>query len=537
MKQPRHSIDGFVPRRSGANIGDHHQPKARRATPKAQPAAPSRRVHSVAEAAKNPRPVGVSRSELSQTLSQIDQPADKKAKKGKKTRSKLDPRRKKQLKRASIIAGIILALLVGFVIYKVFIAGSNMFRGNVLDVFQSKPLQMDANGRSNILIFGTNEDNIEGGAQHEGALLTDSIMVLSVDQKKKDAYMVSMPRDLWVDFNGVACSAGYEEKLNALYECFSEDGSKEQEGAEALGDKVAEVTGLEIQYYAHVNHTVVKEAVDAVGGITVTVESDDPRGILDRNFDWKCNYECYYVKYENGEVAKMDGEHALAFMRARNASGGYGLPGGNFDREKNQQKVIKALREKALSAGTLTNIGKVTSLIDALGNNLRTNFETSEVRTLMNLAKDIPTDKIKSISLVDEENPVVTTGDYLGRSVVQPVAGIFEYSQIHGYINRQISSDAATKEDANIVVLNGSGVAGAAQAEADELTNVGFSVSGVDNAPAGNYGAVTIYQLSEDKPSTKAKLEKYYETAVTVAEPPTYVAEDTDFVVVLGTAN
>lgn len=55
---------------------------------------------------------------------------------------------------------------------------------------------------------------------------------------------------------------------------------------------------------------------------------------------------------------------------------GTGLAQSNFDREKNQQKVIVALREKALSAGTLANPGKVMSLISALGDNLNTNFDT-----------------------------------------------------------------------------------------------------------------------------------------------------------------
>lgn len=79
------------------------------------------------------------------------------------------------------------------------------------------------------------------------------------------------------------------------------------------------MTGLDVQYYAHINYTVVREAVDAVGGVDVKIESSDPRGILDRNFDWKCNCECYYVNYKNGEVAHMDGEHALAFMRTQRA--------------------------------------------------------------------------------------------------------------------------------------------------------------------------------------------------------------------------
>src|SRR5690606_37609641 len=158
-------------------------------------------------------------------------------------------------------------------------------------------------------------------------------------------------------------------------------------------------------------YSAVTKAVDAVGGVDVTIESNPPgMGILDRNFDWKCNYQCYYVKYEDGETAHLDGEHALALARARNAQGGYGLAAGNFDREKNQQKILRALREKALSLGTLTNIGAVTELLDAMGENLKTNVDTSEVQTIMALASEIPSEAIIPPDLYDEENPLVPTG-------------------------------------------------------------------------------------------------------------------------------
>lgn len=546
MNQPRNSVDGFIPRRSDARMGGLHTAgsygkQQRRMDPQPRHAESTLQrphLHSgqPAQATHTARPMGVSRSEITESLKGIDDvPASDKKARRKQKKASVHPKRKKIIKRVAIVIAVIIVLILGYVGFKAFMASRNIFEGNILNVFQSAPLKQDENGRSNILIFGTNEDNIEGGNQHDGALLTDSIMVLSLNQEKKDAAMVSVPRDLWVDY-GAACMSGYEGRINALYECYSEDGTKENEGADALREKVGEVLGLDVQYFVHVNHTVVKEAVDAVGGVSVKVESEDPRGILDRNFDWRCNYQCNYVKYANGEVAQMDGEHALAFMRARNASGGYGLPNGNFDREKNQQKVIKALREKALSVGTLTNVGAVTKLMEAAGNNLRTNFETKEIRTLMNIAKDTPTDKIQSINLVDEKDPVLTTGNISGQSIVRPIDGVTDYSGIISYVSRHLTSDAATKEAATIAVLNGSGVAGAARTEATKLESKGFIVGAVDNAPEGDYGTVTIYQLADDKPATKEKLKKLYNVTPIVGESPVYVGEDVSFIVIVGAA-
>jgi polyisoprenyl-teichoic acid--peptidoglycan teichoic acid transferase len=535
MKKQSPSVDGFVPRRSGKLVGEPGQPlaKARANVGIARP----EKSHPLSSEA--PRRSGI-KSEIDDSLKMIDEEDDQQPSKkrrffgGGRRQSKKQPNssKKKLIKRIILAIIIILLILGGYVGLRALLASNSVFQGNPFDIFQNEPLKEDANGRSNILVFGTSEDD---GPDHGGANLTDSLMVLSVDQSAKNAYMVSIPRDLYVDY-GETCSEGYQGKINSLYDCYSNGGEDEAAGANALKSKIGDVVGLDIQYYAHLNYTVVRDAVNAVGGVDVTIESN-PRGvgILDRNFDWKCNYQCYYVKYEDGEVAHLDGEHALALARARGAAGGYGLQAANFDREKNQQKIVKALREKAVSAGTLTNVGKVTGLIDALGNNLKTNFETKEIRTLMSLGTDIKTESITSISLVQAGEELVTTGNVGGASIVRPIAGLYDYSAIHTYISKKLTSNAVTKEGAQLVVLNGSQVAGVGQHEADELTAKGFTVAAVDNAPEDTYDRVEIYQIGEGMTATKAKLKELYKVkTIKTTSPPAAVADGINFVVVIG---
>lgn len=529
MRQQQPSLDGFVPRRPGSQLGERHGTTPRQEVkqglrPSSEPSVRNQPT------TLRPSPTASIRSEIDESLKRIDTGEGEIG--GKKGRRRKDKKPKSKVRRiikwVSIALVVILVAVGAYVAYKALRASNNIFKGNIFDIVQNQPLKEDANGRSNILVFGTSEDD----PGHGGADLTDSIMVISVNQKKKDAYMVSIPRDLYVEY-GAVCAEGYRGKINSMYSCFSENGNDEAAGANALKGKVGEVLGLDIQYYVHLNYTAVRQAVDAVGGVDVKIESSDPRGILDRNFDWKCNYQCYYVNYKNGEVAHMDGEHALAFSRARNASGGYGLPNGNFDREKNQQKVIKALREKAASAGTLTNVGKVTSLIDALGNNLRTNFETKEIRTLMKLGTDIKSEAIQQVSLVEEGNMLVTNGNISGASIVQPVAGLFDYSAIKAYIHKTLNATDVTREAAGIAVYNASGVAGQAQTEADKLSEKGMNIVAIDNAPEGEYSGVEIYQIGEGKKATKAALEKMYNTKVKTTAPPVPAPEGTNFVVII----
>lgn len=438
---------------------------------------------------------------------------------------------RRTVKRLLIVVAILLLLVGGFFVYRFVTNTGKVFQGNILGAIlsQGKPLKTDQLGRSNIVLFGTSEDDPE----HEGADLTDSIMVASIDQKNNNAYLISIPRDLYVEY-GEACLSGYQGRINEVYACGRGQNEDENGGQTALRDKVSEITGLDVQYSVHVNYTVMREAVNAVGGISVTIDSEDPRGILDRNFDWRCNYQCYYVKYENGPV-NLDGDHALALARARGAAGGYGLPNANFDREKYQRAILVALKDKATSAGTLANPVAVDQLLSALGNNVRTNFEAEEIKTLLKVAKDTKTDEIISIPLNDEAEPLVTTGDVAGMSIVRPVLGLYDYSAIAGHVKAVVSGDKAMLEKAKVDVLNASGEAGAAGRQADKVTEAGIVVEVIGNAPETlNTTPIQIIDLSEgQKPETLKKLEMLFGTKATTSLPAG-VTSNSDFVIIVG---
>lgn len=531
----KHSIDGFIPRRPSSQLGERHVEQTRPAASSGRFFEPQKPSAHQPTALRRPDPgaePGIARNDIAESLKgidSIDAPKDKKLFKRGGPKS-----RKRRIIKWTIIVILVLGLALGaWVVYKALHASGNIFKGNIFDIIQDQPLKQDANGRSNILVLGTSEDD----PGHGGAYLTDSMMIVSIDQKNKNVDMMSIPRDLYVQY-GMACNSGYQGKINEYFNCVNSDyndKSAEDERMTQTRKFVGDIFGLDIQYGVHVNNTVIKQAVDAVGGVDVDIEgSGGAPGILDRNFDWRCGYKCYYVKYDNG-VHHLDGEHALYLAEARgDTAPTYGLANSNFDREKNQQKIIIALKEKAATTGTLSNVGKVTSLIDALGNNLRTNFETKEIRTLMKIGSATQSQNIKTLSLFGDSDSLVTTGNYGGASVVIPSAGAFDYSDIRAFLQKNLSANPVTREGAQVVVLNGSGISGGAQTEADKLTQQGFTVSGVDNAPDGDYGNVQVYQLSNDKTATKSKLESLYKVKVKTSAPPVDVAKGTDFVVIIG---
>lgn len=477
---------------------------------------------------------GLRRAEIDESLQAIDVGKQNASKKKRRFRFSWN---KIPKKRIAIIAILLLVILVGFFIVRLLLAGGRAFNGNLLDLLGSgTPLQTDKDGYSNIVVFGTSEDDPSHQDSGAGPNLTDSIMVVSINQSKKTAAMVSIPRDLWVKY-GQACNSGYEGKINEVFICNGGE-NNERKGAQGLMSMVGDVTGLDIQYYVHVNYTVVKDLVDAVGGVDVKIESDDSRGVLDRNFDWICRYQCYKVKYANG-IVRLDGEYALYLARARGDYTGYpsyGFSGGNFDREQYQQKIMIAIKDKMLQAGTLANPVAITKIADGLGNNVRTNFSAGEVKTLVKIAGEMG-NNIKRISLVGEKNPVVTTGNYGDASIVRPVLGMYNYSGIASYIKsqRSASNDLAV-ENATVMVLNGSDFAGKAGEEASKLTSAGIpNVQTGDTATEGSYGNFVWYDLSGGKmPKTKAKIESTLSVAPKATTLPAGVQSNANFVIIVG---
>lgn len=552
MNKKNKSIDGIILKRSDNQLGGQviNDTKKQKPSPKKdnvdEGILPNDFIDSFADRgdfglSDQQEGANLMRSDINDSLQTIDTNVKPEKKLSRRKRRKLAKQAKNDAKKHrskiwKIIKLVVILIIVcvvgfgGYTGYKLIATSNKVFNGNIFQVFQNVPLQQDANGRSNFLVVGTSEDD----PGHEGATLTDSILVVSIDQTNHNAYVFSVPRDFYVEY-GEACVSGYAGKVNAYFACSNEGDTNadEQDRLAKTQKLIGDVFGLDIQYGAHVNYTVLKQSVDAVGGIDVDVQgSNGADGVLDRNFDYLCNYTCYLVKYENG-MHHLDGQHALYLAQARGHDAPtYGLSRSNFDREVNQQKIVMALKEKAVSTGSLTDFNKVTKLIDALGSNLRTNVQTKEIRTLIDIASKTKSADIHSISLVGDggDSSLLTTGN----GNVIPIAGETAYGDIQAYIARKLSSNPIIRESAPIVVLNGSGQVGLGQTKADELTAADYNVTLVDNAPDGTYAPVEIYQIGTDSSGTAAALAKLYGVTLKTTTPPTTVNGDVRFVIIFG---
>ena len=167
--------------------------------------------------------------------SSTSKPKSKKQKKGKPNDK---PKKKHKIRRRVLLTLFLLLITAGVIL---FIWGDSIIsrltngQSGLWDVFgsvmsETVPFETDEHGRTNILVFGTGGYDMDGsvnGTQHDGADLTDSIMVVSFDQETKDVALLSIPRDLKVS---QACFAG---KVNEVYTCNKSDRSNEAPRSEA----------------------------------------------------------------------------------------------------------------------------------------------------------------------------------------------------------------------------------------------------------------------------------------------------------------
>ncbi|MDP2860478.1 MAG: LCP family protein [bacterium] len=293
------------------------------------------------------------------------------------------------------------ALLLLFVI--VFVSGLLFFLRPVYGLAKifflsanplaATPTIKSTDGKTNILLLGV------GGKDHEGALLTDSIIVASVDEKTKKVLLVSVPRDIWLE--SLPETVDGSKKINTAYA--SGEVKKAGGGLILAKAAAAEILGIPIHYGAVIDFAGFQKAIDIVGGVDIEVENafDDYRYPIPgkenedcgEDPDNLCRYE--HLHFDKG-VVHMSGELALKYVRSRYAEG---IEGNDFARSKRQQKLLLALKNKIFSRETLFSPEKINNLQAAVQDSIDTDIDANLLPYLLKQVPKIGDFKVESFSL------------------------------------------------------------------------------------------------------------------------------------------
>lgn len=446
--------------------------------------------------------------------------------------------RKRKVVTSILTVVIILFAFTGWFGSRIIGSLDKVFHGNIFSdataLFSSSDLRGESSGRVNILVAGDSADD----PGHSGAILTDSIMVVSLDTKNHTGFMLSIPRDLWVYVPGM----NSYQKINAANTVskFSAPGYPSG-GMGQLQQIVQNNLGIPIDYYALVNYSAFKDAVNSVGGITINVNSPDPRGLFDAYTN---------LKLPNGED-NLNGQMALNLARARGdgAAGDvyYGFPNSDFTRTMYQREMGVAILKKATSIGVVSNPLKISSLFNSFSNNVQTNLNLQNVLALDQLTKSLNLSQLGSYSYsssVDGNNNPLLIGyrdPKSGQDALIPTDGIGNFAGMKAYYQMLSSSNPVTKEDASVEILNGSNVTGLAKQVQESYQSKGISNVAIADT-IGSYDTSLIVSNSNGKAPNTLKLLQQANPGAAVVTSPTVSPEAKEaakysqynFVVILG---
>lgn len=510
----RHAVDGFVPSKPHQSHAHSQRPLPKQQTPSRLDG--FRQREGFTPSAMPLTPGHDTKAPL----------ADLTHKSKRKHRPKVKRSPLKRIMRAFSMVLIIAVLSIGGYAGFTYLKLRQVFKGGggaaaLEENVDPVKLKGEGDGRINILLLGI------GGEGHDGAFLTDTIIVASIDPVQNEAALLSVPRDFWVKRED-----GGSGKINEVFAYARENNyakSKDKDqatkaGATATQKVLTNVLGIPMNYYVVVDFTGFQKAVDTVGGIEINVTKD----LAVTEYFMGANP--YSLDVKEG-VNQFDGKKALYYARSRHTSAR-----GDFARSERQKAVIVALKEKVQSAGTYANPVKVTQLLSAFGDHVRTDMTINEVMRLYDVGKSITPEKVASIGLATPPNVLVEGDSINGLSVQVPTAGLFDYTGIQSFVRNSLKDAFIKKEEANILVLNGTTKEGFAANKANELRSFGYTISGTGNAPTKDVATTLLVDMTNGaKKYTKNYLEKRFGvTAVTALPDPSIVAGSADFVIILG---
>jgi LCP family protein required for cell wall assembly len=200
---------------------------------------------------------------------------------------------------------------------------------------------------------------------------SDTIIILHIPATHDQAYLISIPRDTEAPIPAFEKSGyrGGTDKINAAFQIGARNGGGWEGGAQLMAKTIKSMTGISFDGAAIINFGGFKNVIDALGTVRICVSHEVPSHHMSMvdgkpmwNADAKKTGKPYKPVVHKKGCKEMEGWEALDYARQR-----YGLPNSDYDRQQNQQQLIKAMAKKATDKGMLTNPIKLNALIKAAG--------------------------------------------------------------------------------------------------------------------------------------------------------------------------
>uniref|UniRef100_UPI00389935CE LCP family protein n=1 Tax=Hamadaea tsunoensis TaxID=53368 RepID=UPI00389935CE len=275
----------------------------------------------------------------------------------------------------------------------------------------AKLRQSTIKGPLNYLLVGSDRRATDPDAGQR----SDTIIIAQVDRDLRHVYLVSIPRDLYVDIPAYKNFEGGSDKINAAYDY----GGGGPRGVQLLSATLTKLTGVKFDGAAIIEFSGFRKVIDLLGGVNLCVDHDVTSIHTGKHFTVGCRM--------------MNGTDALDYSRQR-----YNLPDGDYDRQRHQQQLLKAIFKRAGDGGVAYNPLKLDALIRAVGDTLTVDTGGASLPDLLLGLRHLGPDSLTGVRLpshpedVDDISYVFLDDESAGLFAAMRSATLSTWATAHG---------------------------------------------------------------------------------------------------------
>ncbi|MGW3507713.1 LCP family protein [Streptomyces sp. NPDC000994] len=282
------------------------------------------------------------------------------------------PRRRRRTGRWILLSLAVLVAAGAGTVYWLYSGLNGNIQGVDIDkaIGDDRPEKLPTSGQ-NILILGSDSRAGDNAALNTGKVAgarSDTALVMHIPEGRTEAVAISIPRDTLVTrpecakSDGTTVASAKRVMFNSIYG---------QVGPACVVKTVEQMSGIRMDHYMEIDFAGFKGLVDAIGGVTVTVDKDihDKSSGLDLT----------------AGTHRLDGTQSLQFVRTRHGIG----DGSDLGRISLQQQFMLDLLSEIKQQDLLGSPTKTYKIADKLTAALTTDAELASLTKLAELGRSL----------------------------------------------------------------------------------------------------------------------------------------------------
>lgn len=325
---------------------------------------------------------------------------------------------------------------------------------------------------------------VSDNRSHTGSLAgnTDSIMVITLDNKSGKVLLISFPRDIYTTYKNTWGST-VSTKINSVYAYY---------GREKFVEVISMLIGKPIHYSAILSFDIFDQLITQMGGVDIYLDEPFkdlfPCSEVPANSGYKCNGAFGWFTFPAGQN-HFNSFEAQVYSRSRYAS-------NDYDRAKRQQDIVKAVISNAINNDKPLGekLGLYKSFYDTFISKVETDVELKDLAAMLTLF-----DKLNENAASIVVDPFLDNGKIVYEYGISEVGWVtkfndYSYKQLNKYIASIWNNLTFYTETPKILVVNASG--GEIPSEVQEIAGNSSVTASIVSKPSDLKG-IRVYDLSK----------------------------------------